>query len=354
MVKFLMNIVWNIIRYGLYFIMMLLSCRPTLEEQVDQIFQSYTGDTVPGAVVMVIHQGRPILTKSNGMANLEEKVPVSPKTNFRLASVTKQFTAMSIMMLQEQGKLSYETSLKKIFSEFPEYGNNITVKHLLQHTSGLIAYEDHIPDTSTTQVLDKDVMQMMMEQDSTYFEPGTAYRYSNSGYAVLALVVEKISDLTFAEFLDKHIFQTLGMDNTVAYEKGISEVTNRAYGYTVEQDTILFTDQSVTSAVLGDGGIYSSINDLYNWDQALYNEKLVSRETLNLAYQPYLEIYGFGWRIDEYKGHRRVHHTGSTKGFRTVIQRFPEDQFTIIILTNRNDPDVGPLAEKLTDLYLIN
>ena len=342
----------KIVLFSICFVLILGVCSTSIDERVNRIFQSYDGENLPGAAVMVIRQGNPILTKTYGMANLEKKIPVTPRTNFRLASVTKQFTAMCIMILQKQGKLNYNTSLREIFPEFPPYGQDITIKHLLQHTSGLIDYEDLVTDSLPYQILDKEILQLMTEQDSSYFEVGKDYRYSNTGYAILAMVVEKLSGRSFAEFLKENIFEPLGMDNTVAYEKGISHVPHRAYGYTIMRDSIKFTDQSVTSAVLGDGGIYSSINDLYKWDQALYTDTLISRETLKLAYTPNLEIYGFGWRIDEYKGHSRVHHTGSTKGFRTVIQRFPEDQYTVIILTNRNDPDVAPLAEKLADLFL--
>jgi CubicO group peptidase (beta-lactamase class C family) len=200
---------------------------------------------------------------------------------------------------------------------------------------------------------------MMMKVDSTYFTPGSAYRYSNSGYAVLAMVIEKISGKSFAKFLQDNIFLPLGMKNTIALEHGISQVPDRAYGYTVHSDSVEFTDQSVTSAVLGDGGIYSSIEDLYKWDQALYTNKLVSYETMKLAmtagaatYDPDGTGYGFGWYIDEYKDQMRVRHGGSTRGFRNAIQRFPHDNFTVIILTNRSEPSVDSLAKKLVDLYL--
>ncbi|UCF64140.1 MAG: beta-lactamase family protein [bacterium] len=326
----------------------------TIEQKVETLFEDYSGENAPGAAVMVVKQGQPVLIKTYGMANLEQKIPVTPHTNFRLASMTKQFTSMCIMMLVEQGKITYDTSLREVFPDFPEYGNHITLRHLLQHTSGLIDYEELVTDTLPYQITDREILQLMKEQDSTYFEPGSEYRYSNTGYAVLAISVEEVSGLTFANFLKKYIFESLGMKNTVAYQKGISTVFQRAYGYTVLPDSVLSSDQSVTSAVLGDGGIYSSIDDLFKWDQALYTEQLVSRETLALAYTPHLEIYGFGWRIDEYKGHQRIHHTGSTRGFRTIIQRFPKDQFSVIILTNRNDPDVAPLAEELTDLYLLS
>ena len=334
-------------------ILILICCSSAQNEKVDHLFNPYKGDAVPGAAVLVIQSGKPIFAKAYGMANVEDQIPITSKTNFRLASVTKQFTAMCIMMLQERGKLNYTSTLKDVFSDFPDYGKKITIKHLLQHTSGLIAYEDLMPDTATVQVSDHDVLRMMMEQDSTYFQPGTAYRYSNSGYAVLAMIIEKISGMSFAEFLKENIFMPIGMNNTVAHEEGISKVLNRAYGYTVDADSVRFTDQSLTSAVLGDGGIYSSIDDLYKWDQALYTEKLISAKTLKLAFTPELENHGFGWKIDVYRSRFRVSHTGSTRGFRTVIQRYPDDAFTIIILTNRSEPEVAPLADRLTDLFLI-
>lgn len=343
----------RLILFFLLLVFVLTQCSSKKNEIVDQLFKTYQGNAVPGAAVMIVRKDRPVVTKTYGMADLEEKIPVRRQTNFRLASVTKQFTAMCIMILKERGALDYTTTLKDIFPTFPDYGEHITIQHLLQHTSGLIAYEDLIPDTASVQVMDQDVLQMMKGVDSTYFQSGTAYRYSNSGYAVLAMIVEKLSEKSFAEFLKENIFNPLGMNHTVAHVNGFSTVSNRAYGYTVEPDSIRFTDQSITSAVLGDGGIYSSIDDLFKWDRALYTDKLISSETLKLAFTPALDNYGFGWRIDEYNGHVRVYHTGSTRGFRTVIQCFPEDKFTVIILTNRSDPEVAPLAEKLADLYFI-
>lgn len=325
---------------------------------IDQLFEIYMGKAIPGAAVMVIKNGKMVLNKAYGMARLEEKTPVTTKTNFRLASVTKQFTALCIMKLVESGRLSYEHHLQQIFPSFPVYGRNIKIRHLLQHTSGLVAYEDLIPDTATVQVLDNDVLRMMMSQDTTYFPPGAQYRYSNSGYAVLAMIVEKISGQPFAQFLQENIFKPLGMKTTVAYEKNKSTVKNRALGYRQEGGQFVFSDQSVTSAVLGDGGIYSSVEDLFKWDQALYSEKLVKKETLNAAFTPgtlndgKVLNYGFGWRLDEFNGHRRVTHTGSTSGFRNVIQRYVDDKLTVIILTNRAEPEVSPLADKLAERFL--
>ncbi len=319
-----------------------------------RLLKFYQADSAPGAAIMIIQDGQPLLTRTYGMADLKKRTEITPQTNFRLASVTKQFTATAIMLLQQQDKLDFSSTLGEVFPDFPQYGRQITIEHLLKHTSGLLAYENFVPDTTTVQILDAGVLDIMMQQDSTYFPPGTAYRYSNSGYAVLAMVVEKTSGKSFAQFLQDEIFHKLGMKNTVAYEKDFSSVPNRAYGYTVEGDSVRLSDQSPTSAVLGDGGIYSSLEDLFKWDQSLYTETLIEPQNLRLAFTPGLENYGYGWRIDHYKGHLRTHHTGSTRGFRNVIQRFPEDRFTVIVLTNRDGPDVGELAEKLTDIYLID
>lgn len=353
---------FNQIAKLLFILILFAGCTMTDEREIEQLFAPYAGAKVPGAAVMVIKDGAPIFKKAYGMAHLEDNVPMSTRSNLRLASVTKQFTAMCIMMLAEQGLLSYETTLRDIFPEFPEYGARITIRHLLQHTSGLIDYESLIPDSATVQVLDRDVLQMMMAQDSTYFPPGAAYRYSNTGYAVLAMAVERLSGISFAQFLKQNIFEPLQMENTVAYEKGKSTVANRAYGYAATDSGFVFRDQSLTSAVLGDGGIYSSVEDLFKWDQVLYTEKLIQRETLQQAFTPGAVSggqphgYGFGWRVDVFpdsSGYRRVHHTGSTSGFATIIQRYPEAQFTVIILTNRNEPELTDLANRLTELFLI-
>ena len=322
------------------------------QEQAIDLFEAYQGNK-PGAAVLVLQDGKPVFQHAFGKALLEEHRAVTPQTNFRLASVTKQFTALAVLICIDRGLLTLQTTLGQLFPDFPEYGRNITVDQIIHHRSGLQAYENLIPDTVRQQVLDADVLQLMKTQDSTYFTPGSKYRYSNTGYAVLAMIVEKVSWKSFASFLRDEIFMPLGMEHTVAYEKGKSQVAHRAFGYAVTDSGVFDSDQSTYSAVLGDGGIYSSLVDLATWDQALYHLNLVSDSLRQLIFKPQLENYGCGWRIDTYKGHRRVHHTGSTSGFRNVIQRFPDDKFTVIILTNRKEPGVAPLAEKLVDLFLI-
>ena len=329
---------------------------------VDALLSKFNKPDIPGASVMVIREGKVLYRASYGLAHLEEKREATPSTNYRLASVTKQFTAMAVMILVERDALSYESTLTDMFPGFPAYGGRIKVRNLLQHTSGLIDYEDLIPEGTTIPVLDRDVLDLLKEQDSTYFDPGSRYQYSNSGYALLALIVEKVSGQSFASFLENNIFAPLGMGNTVAFEQGKSTVKNRAYGYTqrdtTDERSFEFTDQSLTSSVLGDGGIYSSIADLFKWDQTLYTNKLVSSSTLGQAFTPNIlpngqnSGYGFGWRIALHHGLRTLHHSGSTIGFRTHILRFPDERFTVIVLVNRANVNTEALAFAIADLYL--
>ena len=326
---------------------------------IDSLFSDYDLDDGPGAAVMIIKEGVILFSKEYGLANLEDEITITNETNFRLASITKQFTAMCIMILKNRGELDFETTLVEIFPPFPSYGNNITIRHLLNHTSGLVNYESLIQNDATEQVSDMDVYNMMTGLDSTYFTSGTDYRYSNTGYALLAMIVEVKSGLSFAAFLEENIFSPLGMTNSVAHQNGISNVSNRAYGYSQGDNGYSLDDQSLTSAVLGDGGIYTSLNNMFHWDQNLYTDTLVPIEILNEAFTSG-ELsngektgYGFGWRMDTYLYRNRAHHTGSTRGFRNVFMRFPDQQISILILTNRNSGRPINIAEKIAD-YLFD
>ncbi len=327
------------------------------EAEIDTLMLDFSGD-IPGASVMVVRDGKPVFAKGYGLAMLDGKTPVTTKTNFRLASVTKQFTAMCIMQLIEQGKLGFDTTLCDIFPDFPAYGRTVTVHHMLQHSSGLISYESLMAEDETEQVHDDDVFAMMAAQDSTYFSPGSAYRYSNSGYAVLAMIVEKISGMSFPDYLRENIFKPLDMKNTVAFVKGVNTVPHRSFGYAKDDGGFIFSDQSSTSAVLGDGGIYSSVEDLFRWDQALYTDKLVSAGMLGNAFTKGVltdgtELgYGYGWEVGAFNGHRRIMHMGGTCGFSTTIQRFPDERLTIIILTNRAGAGIKPVGENIAALFL--
>jgi len=339
----------------------LLSCSnntKNMEKQIDSIFSEFQNGLTPGASIAVMKDGKVIYQKGIGYADLENKIKNEPKTNFRLASITKQFTSFSILLLENEGKLSLNDSLAKFFPDFPAYGNKIKIRNILQHTSGLLDYEDFVNNEDTVQLKDKDVLNIMMKQDSTYFEPGSKHQYSNTGYAILAMIIEKVSGKTFADFLRERIFEPLEMSNTVAYEKGISEVPNRAYGYAKADTGFVLSDQSPTSAVLGDGGIYSSTVDLLKWNQEVDSPTLLSKEKFARAFEKGITTtgeefdYGFGWRLDPYKNHYRPYHTGSTCGFSNIYMKLPDYNLTIIVLINIRDYDAKGYAEKIADLFI--
>lgn len=332
-------------------LVLVAGCGVDPEESVDGILTAYTGN-VPGAAVMIIRDGETVLAKGYGMARLDDKLPVTPDTNFRLASITKQFTATAILMLVERGRLGLDDSIREYFPEFPEFTRDIAIRHMLQHNSGLEDYEPLYQGRLPDQISDAGVVDIISKSEGTYFSPGSEYRYSNSAYAILAVLVERRSGMPFPAFLDENIFTPLGMTNTVAHQEGISTVANRAIGYRVTEHGIEPSDQSPWSAVLGDGGIYTSLTDLAKWDAAQYRNDFISPELKVAALTPGHENYGFGLRIDEYNGHMRYHHDGETSGFRNFMQRFPDARLTVIVLSNRAEPTVQPLAEKIADLYL--
>jgi CubicO group peptidase (beta-lactamase class C family) len=323
-----------------------------VDARIDALLRPYSG-AVPGASVLVLRDGAPVFRRAYGMADLEQRVPATPATNYRLASMTKQFTAAAILLLTEDGRLSLDDPIRKWLPSLPPAAAVVTIRQLLTHTSGLVDYEDLIPADATQQVHDADVLHLLESQDRTYFAPGTSYRYSNTGYALLALVVARASGTGFASFLRQRIFLPLGMRDTVAYEAGVSSVAHRAYGYSESGKVWTRTDQSLTSAVLGDGGVYSSIDDLAKWDAALYDTRLLRAASLRLAFTPATATddpavrYGFGWRITG----ETLWHSGETVGFRNVIVRWPRRHLTVIVLTNRDAPEPYGLALAIARLY---
>ncbi|MBW3563179.1 MAG: beta-lactamase family protein [Acidobacteria bacterium] len=314
--------------------------------------RAYSGE-VPGASVLVLRDGDPVLRESWGYANLEKRDAAHSGTNYRLASVTKQFTAAAILMLARDGVLDLADGIRVWLPSLPPSVEPVTIHHLLTHTSGLVDYEDLIPANTTRQLRDVDVLKLLESVEKTYFPPGSAYRYSNSGYALLALVVEEVSGKPFATFLRERIFQPLEMNGSVAFERGISTVSDRAYGYSRDGEVWKLDDQSLTSAVLGDGGIYSSIDDLAKWDAALTTGSLLGATFQQLAFTPATATdrsgvsYGFGWRLEN----RTQWHTGETRGFRTAIFRDPGRRLTVIVLTNRNEGEPIELARRIAAVY---
>jgi len=349
---------------------------------VEETFSSVVKPDEPGLSVLVKKDGRVVFERGYGTKELRTGPKIDTKTNFRLASVTKQFTAMAVMLLVHDKKLRYETTVGEVFPEFPEYGKKITVRQLLNHTGGLPDYEDLMDAvekkkgriwSAEKQIQDAEVLELLEKETKGKFAPGTKWDYSNSGYVLLGVIVAKVSGKSFSDFLHERIFAPLKMADTVVYQKGKNSVPNRAYGHTKEGNSFKETDQSSTSATLGDGGVYSNIDDLSKWDDALHNLTLLSAEEM----KPALEQakfggagnavlpddapsalhgvpveYGFGWFLDPYKGHARMWHYGETTGFKTAVQRFTKDGLTVIVLCNRTDLDPGALAMRAADFYL--
>jgi len=340
-------------------------------EKIDGILSSagLKSSGIPGAAVLVIKNGEVVFERGYGVTDLKSLHRIDARTNFRLASDTKQFTAMAIMLLVHDGKLKYDEALTDIFPDFPAYGRAMTVRMLLNHTSGLQDYEDLMPPINPklpieqVQIQDNGVLDLLKHQNSTKFPPGTKWEYSNSGYVLLGTIVKAISGQSFPQFLRKRIFAPLQMTNTVAYVRGYNDVPNRAFGHTLENGTWEQTDQSPTSATLGDGGIYSSLEDLAKWDRALRENALLSRGEMQAATTPVNAPgvvgpdgapaeYGFGWFLNHYHGHARMWHYGETVGFRSAIQRFTDDHLSIIVLCNRADLNPSAIVLQIADLYL--
>lgn len=327
-------------------------------QAVDSLFAAYTGSSVPGASVVVIRDGQVIVRRAYGGADLERHEAATPETDYRLASVSKQFTAMAVMLLAQDGKVRYDQPVRDFLPELPTAARAVTVRHLLNHTSGLWDYEALIAESQTTQLNDDDVLALVASKDSLSSPPGTRYCYSNSGYVLLGIIVARASGMSFPDFLRARIFSPLGMTASVAHVEGRDTVPHRAYGYSPRGGSFVQTDQSVTSATLGDGGIYTNVDDMVRWDRALSSGTLVAAAALTEATTPpslpagAATEYGFGWFIDTYRGEKRWRHTGETSGFRNAILRFPDRRLTIVILTNRSSGEPQAIAERIADRLL--
>lgn len=321
----------------------------------NQLMQPYTGD-VPGASLLVIKDGKPLLDRGYGMADLEHYAAATSATDYRLASVTKQFTAAAILLLAQDGKLKLDDSIRHWLPVLPAFTDKVTLRELLSHTGGLLDYEDLVPPKRTAQLDDDDVLHMVAATTHGYFPPGTAYRYSNTGFVLLGLVVEKASGQHLQDFLSQRIFQPLHMDHTLLYVHDNKTVPNRAYGYSETDGRWQRTDQDLTSATRGDGGIYSNIDDLAKWDAALYDDRLLGDASRKLAFSPHVKVvgepyeagYGFGWRITG----DTLWHSGESIGFRNVIVRWPKQHLTVILLSNRNDPEPYRTALAIAEPFL--
>ncbi|MCB0405829.1 MAG: beta-lactamase family protein [Bdellovibrionales bacterium] len=306
--------------------------------EVDALFRPYDNPQVPGAAVLVLHNGQLLYQKAYGLAELETDRAVKESTNFRMASVSKQFTALSTLVLVDKKLLDLDETLQDVFPDFAAYGREITIRHLLHHISGIRDYEELLPGSG--QVNDSDVVAILKRQNSTYFTPGSQYRYSNSGYCVLSQIVQVRAGIPYAQFVEENLFRPLGMFTSHVYERDSPPpIPQRAFGYTRYGSTFKKTDQSQTSATQGDGGIYTSVSEYARWARGL--NFLVSPELAELLFTPGVLnngstiSYGMGWSLGSAHGRKRYSHTGSTIGFRTAVELYPESDTAIAVFINR-------------------
>jgi len=284
-------------------------------------------------IMLIAENGQIIYHQAMGYADQENRLLLKTNTPFYIASLTKQFTSMAIMMLKERGKLEFDSKLSDFFPDFPSYAEQVTIRHLLTHTAGI---PDHFelgaykPDLTNTEVLD-----LLIRQPKLEFIPGIQFKFSNGGYVLLALIVERVSGQYFQDFLRDHIFRPLGMNQTLVYDESKPVVENRALGYNPfgEKD-----DYEILTK--GDGGIFSTTGNLFKWDQALYSDVLVKPPTLLEAFTSYrlqnrlLTGYGFGWAVSDQPTGKIVSHGGGFGGFRAYIERQPNKKRTIIFISN--------------------
>jgi CubicO group peptidase (beta-lactamase class C family) len=317
----------------------------------------------PGAAVMVIHDGVVQHRQGYGLADLEKGTPISSETAFYLCSLAKAFTAMAVMLLAESGQVGYDAPLRQFVPELPPYAEQITIRHLLHHTSGLPDYfqlSKRADLAEITGFTNADVLRWLCRLEVLDFPPGERRQYSNAGYVLLATLVARAAGQPFQRFLQERIFAPLGMARTLVCDETGPIVPQLAHGYfggsAPEGGDYQRWDYNLRTA--GGGGIFSSIDDLYRWDQALYTERLVSAATLRDAWTPgHLNNgstfgYGFGWEIGSFRCQRQLAHSGNLAPYHARYLRFPDERWSVIVLANADRADAVACAEQIAALCL--
>jgi len=330
-------------------------------QQIDELFSAYNGPHSPGCSVGVIRNNSFIFQKSYGQASLEFNVPLTSKSVFYMASVSKQFTAASIVLAAEQGFLSLDDDVRKYVPELPDYGTRITLRQMMHQTSGYRDFLDltYLSGRNISALSSPDdVLTLIVRQKGLNNLPGEEYVYSNSNYFLLGVVVKRATGKSLAEFAATNIFQPLGMKHTLFYDNNGVVVPNRVAAYDAEKDGRFLVDWYTTYDIVGGGGLMSNVDDLLLWDRAFYSNKLGKGTLIRELETPGILNngkpinYGLGLWLSEYRGLKIVEHSGGTFGYRTEILRFPDQRFSVVALCNVGSADVEGLARKMADLYL--
>lgn len=336
----------------------------TLTHQVDELFKKWDRNDSPGAALGIFKDGRIIYARGYGMANLEYSLVWTPQTPSRVGSISKQFIAMCIAILIEDRKLSLEDDIRKFIPGWPDYGMPVKIKHLLHHTSGIREYLDLVeligkPEGSGYVYTPNELVKTLSRQKELNFKPGKMFSYSNSGYFLLSEIIEKVSGMKTSAFAKKYIFDPLEMNNTHFHDNPDKIVKNRAYGYSPKKNGGYELD-ILRLKVIGDLGVFTTIEDFLKWDRNFYDNKLgngtqdlikkmTSRGQLNNGKKI---PYALGLNIDDYRGLRTRSHGGSAVGYQAYFLQFPDYKFSIVILSNLSTFHPGRIARKIADLYL--
>jgi len=325
-----------------------LASDENLVKSIDETLTQTYKPNEPGASVIVVKDGKLVFRKGYGMANLELGVPVEPDMVFRLGSVTKQFTAVAILMLAEQGKLSLDDDITKFLPDYPAKTQRITVERLLTHTSGIKSYTS-LPEWLAMWRKDTELNELigLFKDKPADFAPGERWSYNNSAYVLLGAIIEKASGQSYQDFIEKNIFQRLGMTHSF-YDDTARVIPRRVNGYSKSKDGYNNAPYLSMTQPHAAGALVSSVDDLALWDAALYTDKLVKQETLKRAWTPAklasgkLTHYGFGWALNSYQGHTMIEHGGGINGFSTYALRMPDDRVFVAVLTNKDSGGPGP------------
>jgi len=328
-------------------------------DRVDQIFAQWDTTSSPGAALAIIKDGQIIYERGYGLAKIEDGMIMTPSRIFDIGSVSKQFTAACVAILAKQGKISLDDDIRKYFPEMPRYENPIAIKHLIYHTSGLRDYNGLLelagfrPESDCPNVAE--ALEVIRRQKRLNYPSGEEFSYTNTGYFLLGQIVERVSGKSLNAFAQEYIFKPLAMEHTLYQDDHTQIIKNRATGYD-PTDKGYKIDMSNWDET-GDGNVYTSVEDLYFWDQAFYNNKLGKDlmdmlHTVGTLNNGKKLDYAFGLRVSEYKGLKIVRHTGSWAGFRAVIVRFPEQKFSVICLANLSSLNPSDLSLKVADIYL--
>ena len=322
--------------------------------EIEQIVLEEIDPQGAGVAIAVVKDGKPVHTQGYGLANLEWNCPIKPDTVFRLASITKQFTATAIMLLEQEGRLRLDDPITTYLPDYPTYERNITIAHLLNHTSGIKSYtslDNFIRDIAQKAMSSSDLLAYFKDLPLEY-EPGTRFLYNNSGYHLLGIIIENIAGMSYEQFIQQRIFQPLQMNHSY-YMHNETIIPRRADGYEKTAEGYRHAFYLNMQIPYAAGSLGSTIEDLILWDAALRKERLLDAATQERMYTPVqltngrTEVYGFGFRITAYEGHRLIGHGGGIPGFHTFIARFIDDEAMIAILANAPEIDVEKITRKI-------